>query len=58
MIRCKRAYEDPDPVEQVEELLAARREAGTLTLVYGARDTEHNNAVALREHLLQHDRER
>lgn len=25
--------------------------AGTLTLVYAARDTAHNNAVALRDHL-------
>jgi uncharacterized protein YeaO (DUF488 family) len=36
--------------EQVEELkrLAKR---GTLTLVYGAKDEAHNNAVALREYL-------
>ena len=33
-------------------LLAAAR-AGTLTLVYGARDTEHNAAVVLREYLLR-----
>ena len=30
-------------------LKAARR--GTVTLIYGARDTEHNNAVALKEFL-------
>ncbi len=30
---------------------AARR--GTVTLVYGAKDTEHNQAVALREFLLK-----
>lgn len=35
----------------VEELLELHREEGTLTLVYGARDTEHNNAVALRDYL-------
>ncbi|MGB3392569.1 MAG: DUF488 family protein [Stenotrophomonas sp.] len=31
-------------------------EAGPVTLVYGARDTEHNQAVALREYLLSHPR--
>jgi uncharacterized protein YeaO (DUF488 family) len=30
-------------------LQAARR--GTVTLVYGARDTEHNDAVALKAYL-------
>lgn len=30
-------------------LQAARR--GTVTLIYGARDTEHNNAIALKEFL-------
>ena len=34
----------------LDPLLAAARE-GPLTLVYSARDTEHNAAVALREHL-------
>lgn len=29
---------------------------GTVTLIYGARDTEHNNAVALREFLLNHQK--
>jgi uncharacterized protein YeaO (DUF488 family) len=37
----------PDAVAQVRA--AARR--GTVTLVYGARDPLHNNAVALREYL-------
>ncbi|SBV37398.1 conserved hypothetical protein [uncultured Stenotrophomonas sp.] len=31
-------------------------EAGPVTLVYGARDTEHNQAVALRDYLLSHPR--
>ncbi len=34
-----------------EPLLDAARE-GDVTLVYSSRDTEHNNAVALREYLL------
>jgi uncharacterized protein YeaO (DUF488 family) len=37
--------------EAVEGLLEAHRAAGTLTLVYAARDTGHNNAVALRDYL-------
>jgi uncharacterized protein YeaO (DUF488 family) len=28
-------------------------DAGTVTLLYGARDTEHNNAMALKEYLEQ-----
>jgi Uncharacterized conserved protein len=33
--------------------IAQAAKKGTVTLVYGARDTEHNNAVALREFLLK-----
>ena len=36
--------------ELVEDLRALAR-AGTVTLIYSARDTEHNQAVALREFL-------
>jgi uncharacterized protein YeaO (DUF488 family) len=36
--------------ETWEQLLEAARE-GNVTLVFGARDTEHNNAVALRAYL-------
>lgn len=36
--------------DALEQLLAQAR-AGQITLVFGARDTEHNNAVALKEHL-------
>ena len=38
--------------EALTPLLAAARKH-TITLVYSARDTEHNAAVALREHLKQ-----
>ena len=31
--------------------LVERARAGRVTLVFGAKDTEHNNAVALKEHL-------
>jgi uncharacterized protein YeaO (DUF488 family) len=38
--------------------LAARSEEGTLTLIYSARDTSHNNAVVLRDVILNHRRDR
>lgn len=37
----------PDAVAELKKLARA----GKVTLVYGARDTENNNAVALREYL-------
>jgi uncharacterized protein YeaO (DUF488 family) len=43
-----------DELRLKEEALTPLREAarqGPITLVYGARDTEHNAAVALREYL-------
>ena len=33
------------------EQLVEKARAGHVTLVFGAKDTEHNNAVALKEHL-------
>lgn len=36
---------------EVDELLGVAK-SRTLVLIYGARETEHNNAVALREYLL------
>jgi uncharacterized protein YeaO (DUF488 family) len=36
--------------DALEELVEKAR-AGRVTLVFSAKDTEHNNAVALREHL-------
>lgn len=37
----------PEALEPLKEAAAK----GKVTLVYGARDTEHNNAVALKKHL-------
>jgi uncharacterized protein YeaO (DUF488 family) len=53
----RRRYEH-ELAAQEEKLRDLRRRArrGTLTLVYGARDTEHNDAVVLAE-LLQRDSE-
>jgi uncharacterized protein YeaO (DUF488 family) len=39
--------------EAVERLLAGGR-AGTVTLVFGAKDVLHNDAVALKEYLQRH----
>jgi uncharacterized protein YeaO (DUF488 family) len=36
--------------EAVERLVEKRRE-GTLTLIFGAKDIQHNNAVALKEYV-------
>jgi uncharacterized protein YeaO (DUF488 family) len=41
----------PERREALNELLAHARH-GTVTLVYGARDTEHNDAVVLRDALI------
>jgi uncharacterized protein YeaO (DUF488 family) len=41
------------PASEALEDLLARARAGTLTLLFAAKDTEHNNAAVLREHLLQ-----
>lgn len=37
----------PDMLERLRQL----RRAGTVTLVFAAKDSEHNNAVALKEYL-------
>ena len=49
------AGDDADVAARGEaiEHLRALAEAGTLTLVYAAKDTEHNHAVVLRDFLLQ-----
>lgn len=41
----------PDEVRTLRGLV---RGTGPVTLVFSARDTEHNNAVALREYLTRH----
>ena len=48
--RRYRAELDQGPTG-LDTLRAAVEGGGTVTLVYGARDTEHNNAVALKEYL-------
>ncbi|MEM2096268.1 MAG: DUF488 family protein [Candidatus Caldarchaeum sp.] len=38
----------------VEAILEKEKTYGTVTLLFSAKDVEHNNAVALREYLLAH----
>ena len=40
---------NPGPVAQLRAMIAE----GPVTLLFGAHDTQHNNAVALRDYLLQ-----
>ena len=48
----KQYFADLKDNPQVRELAAQARK-GRITLVYAAKDEEHNNAVALREYLLK-----
>ena len=49
----KRYWQELDVRQAALQELAARAGGGPVTLVYGARDTEHNNAVALRDYLVR-----
>jgi uncharacterized protein YeaO (DUF488 family) len=40
---------DPKVRQLMKQIIAEAKDAPALTLVYGARDTEHNEAVVLRE---------
>lgn len=40
-----------DHQEQIEKLLSLHKNHSKLTLIYAAKDEEHNNAVVLREYL-------
>ena len=42
--------------EAWKPILSAARRGGTVTLVYSSHDTQHNNAVALRDYLHAHAR--
>lgn len=48
--RYRAELKRPERQEQLQELLALARK-GPVTLLYGARDEEHNEAVALRAYL-------
>jgi uncharacterized protein YeaO (DUF488 family) len=56
----RRRYRDElsaDERKHVLKELAARAKKGHVTLVFAARDTEHNNAVVLREAILSLNRD-
>lgn len=56
---CQRYFAELDHRPEALARLRALARRGHLTLLYAARDTEHNNAVALREYLMGHsDRHR
>jgi uncharacterized protein YeaO (DUF488 family) len=47
----KRYFAELDEREEILEELWSKAGDGRMTLVYGARDEEHNNAVALKQFL-------
>ncbi|MCP3176211.1 DUF488 family protein [Desulfuromonas sp. KJ2020] len=49
----RRYFEELEAKGEALTELQERARQGTLTLVYAARDEEHNNAVALRDYLLR-----
>jgi uncharacterized protein YeaO (DUF488 family) len=46
-----RYFRELDERPEAVERLVARSREGTLTLVFGAKDIHHNNAIALREYV-------
>ncbi|MDI6941896.1 DUF488 family protein [Microbacterium barkeri] len=51
---AQRYRDELDANPALDELRAALAEHAVVTLVYGARDPEHNHAVVLRDHLEEH----
>jgi uncharacterized protein YeaO (DUF488 family) len=50
----RRYFQELDRRPEVLTPLVEQSRAGTVTLVFAAKDAEHNNAVALREYLERH----
>jgi uncharacterized protein YeaO (DUF488 family) len=50
----KRYAEELDDQRDQVEYLARAAKQHTVTLLFGAKDTEHNNAVALKEYIERH----
>lgn len=51
---CRRYATELDASPQAWAPLAEAADSGEVTLLYSSRDTEHNNAVALRDYLNKH----
>ena len=49
-----RYFRELDAQSEAVERLLTRGRAGTVTLVFGAKDVQHNDAVALKEYLERH----
>jgi uncharacterized protein YeaO (DUF488 family) len=50
----KRYFAELESYEEVTRPILSAARKGTVTLLYSSHDTEHNNAVALKEFLEQH----
>jgi len=44
-------FQELDGKQELVGLIVEKARKGTVTLLYGARDVEHNNAVALKEYI-------
>ncbi|MFA5515594.1 MAG: DUF488 family protein [Desulfuromonadales bacterium] len=53
---CRRYRAELDARQDLVRGLLAKANEGALTLLFAARDEEHNNAVALRQYLLERER--
>lgn len=48
---CRRYYTELDAKDELVDSLREEADEGPLTLVYAAKDRQHNNAVALKDYL-------
>jgi len=51
---CQRYFSELDLISERLQPIRAAAEQGTVTLIYAAKDEEHNNAVALQAYLAEH----
>lgn len=47
----KRFFQELDQKKELVDQISARAREGDIVLLYGAKDEEHNNAVALKEYI-------
>ncbi len=50
----KRYYAELDEKPDVKKTILSPKTKGTVTLLFAAKDIEHNNAVALKSYLIRH----
>jgi uncharacterized protein YeaO (DUF488 family) len=51
---CQRYFSELDLIPERLQPIRVAAEQGTVTLIYAAKDEEHNNAVALQAYLAEH----